>query len=213
MKHNYGWSVDSDLALIVNLIWSRPLCSHLCSHEDRNIKCRWMRWQDKKASVFQHGVARTQVSPSSSWSFRSTQPLSPTMHHKRVSQWSSTCFLYLQDRIPDILVAFAWCWADRQQIPPAWKPPRRYKVPMVLTGEDGGQVPAFSGHQVCMFCTKLLLIISQIVIWCLIVTSVCVWLLTVQSTTASAVSQAKLSEHIMSPQQERCCEKASKTSL
>lgn len=99
------------------------------------VKCHWMRWRDKKASVFQRRVARTQVSPSSSWSFRSTQPLSPTMHHKRVSQWSSTCRLYLQDRIPDILVAFAWCWADRQQIPPAWKPPRRYKVPMVSTGQ------------------------------------------------------------------------------
>lgn len=71
------------------------------SHKDRSInkpKCCWMSRQDKKAAQCQHSVDPFLQKP------QSTQPLSPRMYHKGFSE-ECACFLYLQGRIPDRLVA------------------------------------------------------------------------------------------------------------
>lgn len=51
---------------------------------------------------------------------RDTQPLSPTIHYRVLSE-ERACFLYLQDRIPGILVA----------LPDAWISASCYRVTMV----------------------------------------------------------------------------------
>lgn len=113
------------------------------------VKCCWTRRQNKKAPVFQHSAEKPGLLGHSVANLleklQSTRSLSPIMHYKGLSE-ERACLLYLQDRIPDILVALP----DAGQTVSKFLRPGYHqagtKSPWCSRGRKGS-VAAYEGHQ------------------------------------------------------------------